>query len=192
MDAGADALGFNTWEGSRRYLDLRTAAAWLKDLPCFVSRVALGINLPLEEALRVAGLPCIDLLQLHGEESADYCAQIAASGRSFVRAVRLAGAESLAVIPQWPTRQILLDAAVPGAFGGTGALADWTLAALAVRRFPALRVTLAGGLVPENVGEAVRTVRPYAVDVASGVESAPGVKDPAKMRDFVAAVAGAF
>ncbi len=192
VDAGADALGFNTWEGSRRYLDVCAAADWLREIPVFVSRVALGINLPLSEALRVADLPQVDLLQLHGDESAGYCAQIAASGRSFLRAVRLSGADDLAGLSEWSTRQVLVDAAVPGAFGGTGKLADLNLAAEAVRRFPRLRITLAGGLVPENVAEAVRLVRPYAVDVASGVESSPGVKDPAKMRDFVAAVAGAL
>jgi len=190
VDAGADALGFNTWEGSRRFLDIRTAADWLRELPVFVSRVALGINLPLGEALRVADLPYVDLLQLHGDETVGYCAQIAASGRSFVRAVRLSGAGCLPALEEWSTRQVLLDAAVPGAFGGTGTLADLNLAAGAVSRFPSLRVTLAGGLDPDNVAEAVRLVRPYAVDVASGVESSPGLKDRAKMRDFVAAVAG--
>ena len=190
VDAGADALGFNTWEGSRRYLDIRKAADWLRELPVFVSRVALGINLPLGEALRVADLPYVDLLQLHGDEPVGYCAQVAAAGRSFVRAVRLSGAGCLPALEEWSTRQVLLDAAVPGAFGGTGTLADLDLAAVAVSRFPCLRVTLAGGLDPDNVAEAVRLVRPYAVDVASGVESSPGLKDRAKMRDFVAAVAG--
>jgi len=192
VDAGADALGFNTWEGSRRYLDLRAAGDWLREVPVFVTRVALGINLPLGSALRVAGLPYIDLLQLHGDESPGYCAQVAASGLSFVRAVRLRGGDDLASLTEWSTRQVLVDAAVPGSFGGTGTLADLRLAAEAARHFPNLRITLAGGLDPGNVAEAVRLVRPYAVDVASGVESSPGVKDPAKMRDFVAAVAGAM
>ncbi len=192
VDAGADALGFNTWKGSRRYLDIRAAGEWLREVPVFVCRVALGINLPLEEALQMAGLSFIDLLQLHGDEPADYCARIAASGHSFVRAVRLSGPNDVERLTEWSTRQVLLDAAVPGAFGGTGALADLRLAAEAVGRFPQLRITLAGGLEPDNVAEAVRLVRPYAVDVASGVEGSPGVKDRVKMRDFVAAVAGAF
>ena len=91
----------------------------------------------------------------------------------------------------WSTRQLLVDAAVPGAYGGTGCSADLALAAEAVARFPRLYVTLAGGLEPDNVAAAVRRVRPYAVDVASGVESAPGKKDTGKMRAFVQAVLGA-
>lgn len=186
--AGADALGFNTWRGSKRFLDLAEAAPWIRQLPGFVTRVALCINEPWEELRRIAALSFVDALQLHGDESRATCADLAGTGISLIRAVRLGAESDLVGLDQWATRQLLVDAAVPGAFGGTGARADWALAAQAVRNFPRLAVTLAGGLDPENVAEAVRTVRPYAVDVASGVESAPGRKDAAKMRDFVQAV----
>jgi len=189
--AGADALGFNTWQGSRRYLDLETATDWISTLPSFVTRVALCVNAPLEHAQRLAALPYLDALQFHGDESHEYCRLFAGLGRPFLRAVRLGASSELNDLTLWSTRQLLVDAAVPGAYGGTGCSADLALAAEAVARFPRLYVTLAGGLEPDNVAAAVRRVRPYAVDVASGVESAPGKKDTGKMRAFVQAVLGA-
>lgn len=191
VHAGADALGFNTWPGSRRFLDLEKARDWIAELPGFVTRVALCVNAPLEEALRIASLPYIDAVQLHGDESPDYCRRVAALNRSVIRAVRLEQFEQGASLGLWGTRQVLMDAAVAGAYGGTGARVDLDLAARVVRHFRGFCLTLAGGLDPENVAEAVRTVRPYAVDVASGVESAPGRKDISKMRAFVQAVAEA-
>lgn len=189
--AGADALGFNTWPGSRRYLELEKAAGWIADLPGFVTRVALCVNASLEEAIRISGLPYVDALQLHGDETSEYCRSVAALGRSWIRAVRLENAAQIGSLAEWGTRNVLIDAAVAGAYGGTGARLDLELAVESVRRCKGLCLTLAGGLDPENVAEAVRLVRPYAVDVASGVESAPGRKDAVKMRDFVQAVAEA-
>jgi phosphoribosylanthranilate isomerase len=188
VSAGADALGFNTWEGSKRYMDIRKAGGWMVDLPAFVTRVALCINRPLEEALEIAQLPWVDALQFHGDESVDYCERFSKTGFPFIRAVRLGAAEDLEKLDQWSTSSVLVDAAVAGAYGGTGALADMTLARQAVERFPRLNITLAGGLTPLNVHEAVAAVRPYAVDVASGVESAPGRKGAELMRAFVTRV----
>lgn len=187
--AGADALGFNTWPGSRRFLDLEKAGDWIAELPGFVTRVALCVNAPLEEALRIAALPYIDAVQLHGDETPDYCRQVAALKRPMIRAVRLESFEQAATLGQWGTRQVLIDAAVAGAYGGTGARLELDLAARVVGHGRGLCLTLAGGLDPGNVGEAVRVVRPYAVDVASGVENAPGRKDVSRMRAFVQAVA---
>ena len=192
IHAGADALGFNTWSGSRRFLDLDQAADWISGLPTFVARVALCVNTPLEAASAFAGLPFIDVVQLHGDESPDFCRQLAdLSRRPLIRAVRLESFEQVASLALWGTRHVLIDAAVAGAYGGTGARLDLDLASRTVAHCTGLCITLAGGLDPDNVAEAVRRVRPYAVDVASGVESAPGRKDTAKMRDFVQAVAGA-
>ena len=183
--AGADALGFNTWEGSKRRMDIHAAGEWMRDLPAFVTRVALCINKTLEDALAIAQLPWVDALQFHGDEAVEYCAQFAKTGFPFVRAVRLGNAEDLEKLDGWSTSSVLVDASVAGAYGGTGALADMALARKAVERFPRLNITLAGGLTPANVQEAVATVRPYAVDVASGVESAPGRKAADLMRAFV-------
>ena len=189
--AGADALGFNTWPGSRRYLDLDGAADWISQLPGFVTKVALCVNTPLGQAKQLAKLSFIDVLQFHGDETLEYCAEFAALGCPMIRAVRLGAASELPSLAQWGTRQVLVDAAVPGAFGGTGCSADLALAAAAVSGLSHLSITIAGGLEPDNVAAAVRRVRPYAVDVASGVESAPGKKDAGKMRAFVQAVLGA-
>jgi phosphoribosylanthranilate isomerase len=162
-----------------------------RSLPAFVTRVALCVNASAGEAARIAGLPFVDALQLHGDESREYCAGLVALRRPVIRAVRLERFEQAATLAQWGTRQVLIDAAVPGAYGGTGARLDVALAARTVRHCPGLCLILAGGLDPENVAEAVRLVRPYAVDVASGVEGAPGCKDAGKMRAFVQAVAEA-
>lgn len=190
--AGADALGFNTWVGSKRFLDLKNAAGWISELPAFVCRVALCVNASEDEVKQVAALPFIDLLQFHGDESRESCRKFAKSGKAFVRAVRVGADKDLEGLDQWGTQNVLLDAAVSGSYGGTGALLDCELAVRARERYPMLSLTLAGGLDPENVGSVVGRLRPFAVDVASGVESAPGRKDFGKMRAFVGAAHASF
>jgi phosphoribosylanthranilate isomerase len=185
---GADALGFNLWPGSKRHLDLERAAPWIQSLPPLVTRVAVLVNVPLEEARRIAAHPAIDAVQFHGDEDESYCAQFAADGRPFLKALRIRDAASLENADRFSTSSILLDADAGAAYGGTGRQLDPALAAEAGRRFPHLKLVLAGGLKPENVAEAVRIAQPYAVDVASGVEAAPGKKDHAKMSLFFAAL----
>ena len=189
IDAGADFLGFNTWTGTKRYIDLEQNAAWIAGIP--VPRIALLINAPLEVAARIASLPFIDALQLHGDEDADDCARIAALGKPIIKAIRTNHPAVTSGAAGFSTNDILLDAHVPGEFGGTGARVDLELA----RRFreanPTLHVWLAGGLKPENVATAIAVVRPAVVDVASGVETAPAIKDARLMRDFVAAARSA-
>lgn len=194
IDAGADALGFNLYAGSKRAIVLDREADWIAALPPFVTRVAVLVNAPLEEALRVARHPAIQLVQFHGDEDADYCARFAAeSGRSFLKALRLRGAPEVAGADRFSTSHVLLDADAGAAFGGAGKLIDLALAAQICERHPALTVVLAGGLQPGNVAEAIRVVRPHAVDVASGVEAAgdPRRKDRARMSQFMSAVAAA-
>jgi phosphoribosylanthranilate isomerase len=187
---GADALGFNLFAGSRRCIDLDREASWIAALPPFVTRVAVLVNAPLEEALRVSAHPAIDMVQFHGNEDTSYCAEFARRGRPFIKALRLQSAEVLKEAMRFSTNCILLDAHVPGAFGGTGAAVDLDLAAAFARQHPKLTVILAGGLTPANVGKAVRHVRPFAVDVASGVELEPRRKDLALMQSFIEAVGG--
>jgi phosphoribosylanthranilate isomerase len=184
--AGADFLGFNTWRGTKRFIDLEQHAEWLAELP--VTRVALLVNAPLAEAERVAALPMVDVLQLHGDEDAAYCAVAAGWGKPIVKALRVRDAASFRGADGFSTARVLVDAHVPGAFGGTGARVNLDLVREFQAQFPKLELWLAGGLTPENVGAAVGALRPRVVDVSSGVEREAGKKDAAKLRAFVAAV----
>ena len=187
IEAGADLLGFNTWRGSKRFIDLDQNAGWISSLPRRVSRVALLVNASQSETERVAALPFVDALQFHGDEDAACCERAASLGKPIIKAIRARDAGAFAAAESFSTPHILLDAHVAGEFGGTGARVDVAL----VRRFTlehaGLTLWLAGGLTPENVAEAVRIVQPRVVDVSSGVESAPGRKDFLKMRAFVSA-----
>ncbi len=188
IELGADALGFNLFPGSKRCVDLDREAVWIAALPPFVARVAVLVNVPLSEACRVAEHPAIDVVQFHGDEDETYCAEFARGGRPFLKALRVRDAASLDHADRFSTPHLLLDAYAGGAYGGTGTALDPARAAVAARRFPGLKIVLAGGLRPENVAEAIRVAQPYAVDVASGVESAPARKDRARMAAFMAAV----
>lgn len=188
IELGADALGFNLFPGSKRFVDLEREAAWIAALPPFVTKVAVLVNVPLAEARRVAEHRAIDLVQFHGDEDEAYCAEFARFGRTFLKALRIRGADSLARADRFSTAYLLIDAHADGTYGGTGRQLDPALAAEAARLYPGLKIILAGGLRPENVAAAVRVARPYAVDVASGVESSPGCKDRERMEAFFAAI----
>jgi phosphoribosylanthranilate isomerase len=188
IEAGADALGFNLWHGSKRCLSLDENALWMRRLPPFVSRVAVLVDEPLEEALRVARHGGIDCVQFHGHETSEYLRDFASSGHPFIAARRPASPADGASIAELPTPYVLIDSAVQGELGGTGMPCDLSLASEIVRALPEKHVILAGGLRPANVADAVRAVRPWAVDVASGVETSPGRKDSAILRDFFAAL----
>jgi phosphoribosylanthranilate isomerase len=185
---GTDALGFNLWPGSKRHIDLVQAGAWVRELPPFVTRVAVLVNVALEEARQIAAHPAIDMLQFHGDEDARYCAAFAESGFPFIKALRIRDAGDLSHADAFSTKNVLLDAHADGAYGGTGTRLPLTLAAAAVARFPELKIILAGGLTAENVTKAIHEAQPYAVDVASGVESGPGQKDLDKLERFLSAV----
>lgn len=186
VEAGTDLLGFNTWTGTKRYIDLEKNASWISELR--VIRVALLINATPDFAARVAAMPFIDALQLHGDEDAAECARIAALGKPIIKALRAQDPAVAGGAGGFSTNHVLLDAHVPGAYGGTGARVDLELARRFREENPSLTVWLAGGLKPENVAEAARFVRPAVVDVSSGVESEPALKDSSKMRAFVQAV----
>lgn len=188
IEAGADLLGFNTWEGTKRHLDLEKNADWLARLPVSIIRVALLVNARPDFAARIAALPFVDALQVHGDEGTAECARLAALGKPIIKALRAQDPAVNSGAGAFSTKHVLLDAHVPGAYGGTGARVDLDLARRFRENNPALTVWLAGGLRPENVAEAVRIVRPAVVDVSSGVESEPARKEAAKMRAFVQAV----
>jgi phosphoribosylanthranilate isomerase len=178
--SGADALGLVFHAASPRHLTPQQARQVAQTIPPFVTRVGLFVN-PAEnevrEALREAAL---DVLQFHGEEPPEFCAQF---GRPFLKAIRVkAGVDLVQCAARYSGAQgLLLDAFVEGMHGGTGASFDW---ALIPRDLP-LPVVLSGGLHADNVAEAIRQVRPYAVDVSSGVEAAKGIKDAAKIAAFI-------
>jgi phosphoribosylanthranilate isomerase len=180
VEAGADALGFVFYEPSPRNIDVERAAAIVAALPPFVTTVALFVNAEAEQIERVVDEVGIDLLQFHGQECPDYCSR---HRRPWVRAVRMKPDTDLyAERDRFAAgRGLLLDAYRPGVPGGTGETFDWA-------RIPAElapRIVLAGGLEPANVGQAVRQVRPFAVDVSGGVEADKGIKDPAKIKAFI-------
>jgi phosphoribosylanthranilate isomerase len=173
-DAGADWIGINLWPGSKRFVEPARAQA-IADAAVGLVRVAVLVNATaavVEQALAWA-----DLLQFHGDETPETCAPYA--GR-FIRALPFTAIDTL---DRYSTDLFLLDTPTAG-YGGSGRTYDFGLATAAARKW---RVLVAGGLTPENVGAAVRAVRPFGVDVASGVEAAPGRKDPDKLRRFVAA-----
>jgi phosphoribosylanthranilate isomerase len=187
IEFGADALGFNFFPGSKRYLRMETAGEWIASLPGNVEKVAILVNPSWEEANAAAATGGMTALQLHGTEAPEFCRRLMENRIRFEKAVPVAGPDSLANIPDFFTPTVLLDSGGAGGFGGSGRTFSWEIARDFVLSHPHLRVILAGGLTPENVAEAVVVVRPFGVDVTSGVESVPGHKDHARLRDFIAA-----
>ena len=186
VDLGADALGFNLWHGSKRYVDIRAEAGWIAALPSKIFRVAVMVNPSEEEAESVFALPYIDVVQFHGGEGEEFCSKFAGRAKPFIKAVALKDRSSCDQIERFQSTHILLDAFAPGEFGGTGKTIDWDLAAGFVQTHPQLNVLLSGGLNPRNVRGAIQKVHPYGVDIASGVEQRPGKKDYDLMKAFIA------
>lgn len=180
---GVDAIGLIFYAGSPRHVTADRAAAIVATLPPFVTTVGLFVD-PTEDDVRavLASVP-LDLLQFHGAEAPDFCARF---GRPYMKAIAAApGVDLLQSAGFYAgARALLVDAYVPGVHGGTGVQADWHSIP---KEFP-MPIVLAGGLHADNVAEAVRTVRPWAVDVSSGVEQAKGIKAPHKMSAFVRGV----
>ncbi len=180
--AGADAIGINFWPGSKRYVASLAQAREIAAAAGGLTTVGVFVNASADEIERA--LEVVALAQLHGDESPAFAAPF--RGR-FVRAVRVRGPSSLAELAAFSCPFYLLDAFGEG-YGGQGRPFDWELARQAAS---ACKIVLAGGLTPDNVAEAIAQVRPFGVDCASGVESAPGIKDARKIRRFVAEARGA-
>jgi len=190
IDAGADALGFNLFSGSKRHLLLEDLIPWLPTLGGHALRVAVMVNPSMEELLRAR--PLFDVIQLHGHETAAFCARAAATGTLW-KAFPLTADLTAAAVAPFQAHSLLIDSSVPGAFGGTGALIDLRRAALFVSDSVDRPVWLSGGLHPGNVAEAIEKVRPFGVDAATGVEvpGNPRRKDFARIRAFVASARAA-
>jgi phosphoribosylanthranilate isomerase len=179
VDAGADALGFIFVRESPRYIEPHIAAGISAELAPFVSVVGVFADESREVVAGVRKMCCLNAVQLHGNESPEYCRDLSCA---VIKAFRMADDFDLGTLEKYQVRGFLLDTAVEGKLGGTGLAFDWRRAVPAKKYGP---VILAGGLNPENVAEAVKTVRPYGVDVSSGVEGAPGKKDHEKIRKLI-------
>jgi phosphoribosylanthranilate isomerase len=185
MDAGADMIGFNFYPKSPRYVEV----GMCRNIMSVVRQdgraksVGVFVNASVAEILATMDTLGLNLAQLHGDETVEMLNQLDGKGFKAFRGVADVETDKRMITDGAPG--FLVDAAVKGVYGGSGVTADWDGAAELAKKYPLL---LAGGLTPENVAEAVRRVKPWGVDVASGVESAPGEKDPSKMKAFVQAV----
>ena len=184
IEVGADYIGFNFYPKSVRFIEKNSCAAItsiLKKKYPQIKLVGVFVNSPVEEIKDIMKTCSLDLVQLHGDETLEIMQSL--SGKAF-KAFR-GVPQSLDGFARVDAPALLVDASVKGVYGGSGVTADWNGAAELAKKYPLL---LAGGLTPENVAEAVGSVKPWGVDVASGVESAPGEKDASKMKAFVKAV----
>jgi len=183
--AGADAVGLVFYGPSPRFVQVEEAAAVAAVLPPYVAAVGLFVNASEEEVRAILAKLRLDLLQFQGDEPPEFCARF---GVPFVRAVRMeAGVDLVEYARRFKgARALLLDAHVPGTPGGTGRMFDWS----GIPASLPMPIILSGGLTPANVAGAIREVKPWAVDVSSGVEAARGAKDPRKIVEFIRSVQG--
>jgi phosphoribosylanthranilate isomerase len=182
IEAGADALGFIFVPNTPRYIHPDQAAKIIEDLSPFITVVGLFVNADPEDIAATADQCHLDMIQLHGDESPGFCQAL---NRRLIKAFRVKDESSLSRLSDYRVSGYLLDTYVEGAMGGTGKVFDWNLAVKAKQHG---RIILAGGLNPNTVPSAIRQVRPYGVDVSSGVEADPGRKDPAKVKAFIRSV----
>lgn len=191
IDAGADALGFNFYPRSPRCIRPETARTIIDGLPANVLTVGVFVNEELHTIEKTAAEAGVSALQLHGSESPEYCKQL--QGRYVIKVFAARDEFTPETVLDYDVQAIMLDAfdneAAGGIGGGTGKLSNWSVARKTRELFP--RLFLAGGLSAENVGDAINLVNPYAVDACSLLESAPGRKDHARVRAFLAAVRAA-
>lgn len=185
-DLGAQALGFIFYSKSPRSIKPEAARDIISSLPPLVLSIGVFVDEEAGVVREVAQTVGLDWVQLHGKESPDYCRTL---GRRVIKGFRVQDESSLAVLPDYrdAVQALLLDTYRPGTPGGTGETFDWELARRAQNYGP---IILAGGLTAANISQAITVAQPAAVDVASGVEAGPGVKDPEKLRAFFAAVSG--
>jgi phosphoribosylanthranilate isomerase len=183
-EQGASAIGFIFWPGSPRYISPEAARAVVRAKASGVKAVGVFVDEPVERVQQIADLVGLDMVQLHGSEPASVVRNLS-SALPVIKSVALNNGSTVDLTGFDEDVLILLDAHDPARHGGTGRTIDWTAArAIASSR----RTILAGGLTPENVGEAVAAVRPYGIDVSSGVESTPGVKDASRLTRFFEAL----
>jgi phosphoribosylanthranilate isomerase len=186
IDAGADALGFNFWPKSARYIEPAVARELTEGISPIVCRVGVFVNEEADRILQIASDVGLTAVQLHGDESPEFCDLL--SSIKTIKAIRVGQDFDLSVIEKYRVNMVLLDSSLEGSYGGTGRRFDWQLAIEAKRLAP---IILAGGVNADNVWEAITHVRPSAIDVCSGVESEPGRKDLDRLRRFMSVAARA-
>ena len=182
VDYGADALGFNFFKKSPRYIEPHKAAEIIAQLPPFIVPVAIFVNEREERIREILTSACIHGVQFHGDETPEFCQRF---GNHVIKAFQVKDKESIKHMAHYRVSAYLLDSYREGVRGGTGVTFDWHLAVVA-KTFG--RIILAGGLNPDNVAEAVKLVQPYGVDVAGGVEREKGIKDHGKLKKFITEV----
>jgi phosphoribosylanthranilate isomerase len=187
VSLGVHALGVNFWPKSKRHVD-PASAAWLRDLTGRILRVGVFVNQAAELPLQLVAEGLLDVVQLHGDETPDDAAAFREAGVPFIKAIGVAGRGELERAADFGARAVLLDAHAPGVYGGTGETFDWNAAIAFKQSHPEIPVMLAGGITPENAADAIAAVHPAALDVASGAEVSPGVKDFAKVAALLRAV----
>lgn len=188
IEAGADAIGFVTHPRSPRFVDLDKAAGWIRHLPPYVAKVVVMVNPSIGDLQRWSEAFPVDAWQFHGDETPELIRVAPPATR--IRALRMSRAFGAEDLLRWPVEAFLFDTPALG-YGGSGEAFDWSLA-VQTKAAAHRPVILAGGLDSGNVVEAIRVVRPYGVDVSSGVEDAPGKKDYQKLRDFIQAAFAAL
>jgi phosphoribosylanthranilate isomerase len=177
---GVDAIGFIFYRKSPRYVPPEEAALIIRRLPPFISRVGVFVDEELEKVVAIARATGIDTVQLHGTESPRYCSKVPLP---IIKAFSIGPETDLSLLEQYRVAGFLLDTWASGQHGGTGKTFDWSIAKSACVKYD--RIILAGGLNPSNIEEALEGVHPYGVDINSGVEVKPGIKNPRKMHDVV-------
>jgi phosphoribosylanthranilate isomerase len=182
VELGAELLGFNFWPQSKRAIDPEAAKKIISQVKGRVKVVGVFVNQLLEEVSEIASEIGLDMVQLHGDESPDFCADL---DLPVIKALRLGCEQDLCCLDDYSDLVWLIDSKTEG-FGGSGKMPDWELVKMAQKKTG--KIILAGGLNPGNVEKAIRDLNPWAVDVASGVEQSPGIKDEKKMEKFFKAV----
>ncbi len=183
-DLGADLIGFNFYPGSKRYISAERVATFVDSLTAGVTKIGVFVNASVDDIIFAKKLALLDAVQLHGNESSQFVAQLRDRVETkVIKAIRIRSVSEISSLGDFGADAILLDTYSVNEFGGTGETFDWQIARDGREKID--KLFLAGGLDPDNVAEAIRIVEPYAVDVASGVESSPGKKDRKKMEAFI-------
>lgn len=186
IECGADELGFNFYTGSKRYVSPEDAGEIIARLPASARTVGVFVNEPLENLLSIADIAGLNKVQVHGDEDLSYVADLCdRTSRTVIKAFRVTPTFDVGEALEWPSDFTLFDTHSAANYGGTGEKFDWDEFGSEITLWFPDTAYMAGGLNPDNVADAIRTVQPYAVDVASGVESSPGKKDPKKVEAFI-------